>query len=122
MTVLALKRVVFDTLIAEGHIVNVRFTTGTPGVLLPPFLAGPPLLSLSYGHAMPRPMLAFLVDDQGIKATLHFAGANLGSDGQHGETVVPWDAVQAMMAANGTFACAWPPPGAVVAGVGGATN
>lgn len=79
---------VFSELIDEG-LVTLILDSRHPGVSVPPQFAGQPRLLLNFSFNFH--IDDFVFDEVGVRATLSF------DDGDH-LTVIPWDAVYAMLA------------------------
>lgn len=87
------KRAAFEAALSKGNVI-VQLDSNAVGVTIPDHLRAQSTTVLEYGHNLPVPIPDLSADDIGLCAslsfnrTLHF-------------TTVPWDAVFAIVAADG---------------------
>jgi stringent starvation protein B len=73
----------------ERGLCSVHFAPAAPGVVVPLFLRGSPVLCLDFGLNLPTPIRDLSLDELGIRGTLSFSGAKHWCD-------IPWTAVFAL--------------------------
>jgi hypothetical protein len=101
------KHAMFFALFAQGE-VAVYLDGRRPGVVLPGVLPTLPIVVLTYGPALPVPVVDLRLEETGIGATLSFNRVP-------SPTFVPWDAVWALAGPGGAIEFAGDIPPEVIA-------
>lgn len=87
------KREAFEAALSKGNVI-VQLDSTAVGVMIPSHLRAQPTTVLEYGHNLPVPIPELTADDFRLRALLSFDRV------QH-FTIVPWDAVFAIVATDG---------------------